>query len=47
MEVWLIISIIIYIAVIAAMCWSSSKQMRKPSNKKIENFIRKNIKRYK
>lgn len=46
-ELFLILVAIIYIIVIAAMCWSSSEQMRKPSDKKIENFIKKNIKRYK
>ena len=47
METWPIVTIIIYIAVIAVICWSNTEKMQRPSDKKIKKFIKKNIKRYK
>ena len=46
-ELFLIFFVILYVIIIAVMCWSEAEQMRKPSNKKIEDFVKKNIKRYK
>ena len=44
---WAFGFIIIYGAVIAGMCWASTNETKKPTNKKIRDFIEKNIKRYK
>lgn len=43
---WLIGCTIIYVAVIAAMCWSSANKTKKPSNKEMKEFIEKHTKRY-
>ena len=44
---WLIGCTIIYTAVIAAMCLSNIDKIRRPPDKKIQDFIKKNTKRYK
>ena len=46
-ELFLIFLAILYIIVIAAMCWSSANQIKRPSDKKIQDFTKKNTKRYK
>jgi hypothetical protein len=44
---WIFGFIIIYGATIAGMCWASANKAKKPTDKKIRDFIEKNIKRYK
>lgn len=42
---WIIVCVILYVAVIAGMCWSSMHHF--PKDDGIDSFIKKNTKRYK